>query len=127
LQILLGIGAVSRAVSTDDTEAIEIIAQRGCPAVTVGTQRIGTLIFAQVLNAKVQTINQAEEAAVTVSRQTTGTTREEVIAHAGVTTELRQHIGDTDCIINQAIVTTVVEGTCVTKFQACECQTGFVT
>ena len=126
-QSLLVVGTVSCAVSTDDAEAIEIIAQRGCPAIAVRTYCFSTLIFAQVLNAKVQTVNQAEEAAVTVSRQTTITAGEEVIAFASVATELWQHIGDADCIINQAIVTAVVEGTCITEFQTCERQTGFVT
>src|SRR5690606_15609797 len=95
-------------------------------AVTVGTYCVITFIFAQVLNTKVQTVNQAEEVAVTVSRQTTRTACEEVIARAGVAAELRQHIGDADCVIDQTVVTTVVEGACVTKFQTCECQTGFV-
>ncbi len=58
--------------------------------------------------------------------EATGTAREEVIARAGVATELREHIGDADCIIDQTVVTTVVEGACVTEFQTCECQTGFV-
>ena len=124
----LGVGTVCCTVSTYDTKAFEFVADRATDAVAVGTLRnTSTFVFAQVLNGKVQAVNQTEEVGVTIGSNAAYTTNEEVIAVCRVTAKLRQHIGVTQCVVNHTVVTTVVDRTRISEFQTCECQTSFVT
>ena len=124
----LGVGTVCCTVSTYDTKAFEFVADRATDAVAVGTLRnTSTFVFAQVLNGKVQAVNQTEEVGVTIGSNAAYTTNEEVIAVCRVTAKLRQHIGVTQCIINHTVVTAVIERTNVSVFKTRECQTRFVT
>src|SRR5699024_11131072 len=108
-RLFLQVGTVSGTISTNDTKAFEFVADRAANTVAVRTTCRVTLVFTQVLNSEIQTINQTKEVGVSVSCNAANTTYEEVIAVSGVTTKLRQHIGITQGIINHAVVTTVIE------------------
>ena len=81
-------------------------------------------VFALVLNSKVQTVNQTEEVGVTVGREAVTTLLHEVVRTVGVATEFWQYVGPGSYIVNNAVVTTVVERTYILEFQTCECHTG---
>ena len=86
-----------------------------------------TIIFSLVLQREVQTINQTEEIAVTVGQQAGRTTVHEVVGSSPrVAAPLNQHIGVSCDVVDSAVVTTVVQRTCIAKFQTSERQTSFV-
>ncbi|AHY12723.1 hypothetical protein CFNIH1_14715 [Citrobacter freundii CFNIH1] len=64
---------------------------------------------------------------VTVGCETAVTLGEELVRSSGITTEFWQHIGVTQRIVYDAVVTTVVEGARVAEFQTGKRQTSFVT
>ncbi|CQE95680.1 Uncharacterised protein [Salmonella enterica subsp. enterica serovar Typhimurium str. DT104] len=67
---------------------------------------IGTLI----LQREVQTVYQTEEISVTVGGHAVSTTGHEVVSvSVGVAAELRQHIGPAFYVVQDAVVTTIVE------------------
>ena len=81
-------------------------------------------VFTLVLNSKVQAVNQTEEVSVTVGREAVTTLLHEVVRTVGVATEFWQYVGPGSYVINNAVVTTVVERTHILEFQTCECHTG---
>ena len=117
-----------------DTEAFVIISDRSADTVAILTQSTTTIVshafaayatvFALVLNSKVQTVNQTEEVGVTVGREAVTTLLHEVVRTVGVATEFWQYVGPGSYVVNNAVVTTVVERTYILEFQTCECHTG---
>ena len=81
-------------------------------------------VFTLVLNSKVQAVNQTEEVSVTVGREAVTTLLHEVVRTVGVATEFWQYVGPGSYVVNNAVVTTVVERTYILEFQTCECHTG---
>ena len=77
-----------------------------------------------VLNSKVQTVNQTEEVGVTVGCVAITTLLHEVVRAVSVATEFWQYVGPGSYVVNNAVVTTVVERTNILEFQTCECHTG---
>ena len=117
-----------------DTEAFVIISDRSADTVAILTQSTTTIvghafaayatIFALVLNSKVQTVNQTEEVGVTVGCVAITTLLHEVVRAVSVATEFWQYVGPGSYVVNNAVVTTVVERTYILEFQTCECHTG---
>ena len=116
-----------------DTEAFVIISDRTANAVAVLTQSTTTVVghafaiyatvFTLVLNSKVQAVNQTEEVSVTVGREAVTTLLHEVVRTVSVATEFWQYVGPGSYVVNNAVVTTVVERTYILEFQTCECHT----
>ena len=81
-------------------------------------------VFTLVLNSKVQAVNQTEEVSVTVGREAVTTLLHKVVRTVSVATEFWQYVGPGSYVVNNAVVTTVVERTNILEFQTCECHTG---
>ena len=131
---ILSVSTFGAGHCSTDTEAFVIISDRTANAVAVLTQSTTTIVghafaiyatvFTLVLNSKVQAVNQTEEVGVTVGREAVTTLLHEVVRTVGVTTEFWQYVGPGSYVINNAVVTTVVERTHILEFQTCECHTG---
>ena len=84
----------------------------------------GVFIFALVLQRKVQALHQTIEVGVTVGCHAVCAAGHEVVGFGvGVATELRQHIGPAFHVVQDTVVTTVIEGAVVTHFYTGEGQT----
>ncbi len=123
--VLIG-STFRRGDSATDREAFaDCISQRSAVTVTVLVQQAATVgvftahaaVFALILQREVQAIHQAEEVGVTVSGIAVTTLLHKVVSAVGVAAELRQNIGPGGHIIGYAVVTTIIEGTCVSEFQ----------
>ncbi|CCK05549.1 hypothetical protein BN128_2309 [Cronobacter sakazakii 696] len=78
------------------------------------------------MQAEFQTIHQTEEIGVAVGGHASGTAGHEVIGFGvRVVTEFRDHIGVRTHVIQDAVVTTVIDGAQIGEFQARKSQTGF--
>ena len=85
---------------------------------------MSTTVFTLILNSKIKTVNQTEEVGVTVGRETVTTLLHEVIRVVGIATEFWQYVGPGSYVVDNAVVTTIVERTNVLEFQTSECHTG---
>ena len=81
-------------------------------------------VLTLILNSKVQTVNQTEEVGVTVGREAVTTLLHEVIRTVGVAAEFWQNVGPGSYVVNNTVVTTVVDRTDVLEFQTSKCHTG---
>ncbi|MNC29168.1 hypothetical protein D3C75_774090 [compost metagenome] len=82
------------------------------------------MVFALVLQRKVQTFNLAKEVSVTVGCYARGTAGHKVVGEGpGVAAPFYEHIGVGARVIGYAVVATIIEGTKITKLQASESQT----
>ena len=131
-RVVLLIGTFRAGVRETSADAVpDLISHGGAEAFAVLFLEAATvvgLIFAAhaavlpVLQSKVQAVNQTEEVRVTVGGNAVSTGLQEVVGTVGVATEFRQNVGRS-YVVNNAVVTTVVERTRVAEFQTREGQT----
>ena len=114
---------------TTHAEAFAQVVGQGCAvAVAVLFQSattgvvfaVNAAVFTLILQSKVQAINQTEEVLVTVSCNAVSTGLQEVVSTVGVAAEFWQYVSPGGDIVDNAVVTTVVERTCVSEFQTRE-------
>ncbi|CCJ76076.1 hypothetical protein BN135_1140 [Cronobacter muytjensii 530] len=128
-------GTFGRSHRTTNAEAFaQIVGQGHAVAVAVLFQQATTTsgvvltgnaaVFTLVLQGKVQAVNQTEEVGVAVSRDAVAARLQEVVSTVGVAAEFRQNVGPGGHVVDNAVVTAVVERTCVAEFQTCERHTG---
>ena len=124
-----------RVRETSADTVVDIIGQGGAVTVAVLFQRATTVVgrgstfaayaavFTLILQSKVQAVNQTEEVRVTVGCHAVSARLQEVVRTVGVAAEFRQNVSPGSYVVDNAVVTTVVERTRVAEFQTSKCQT----
>lgn len=114
--------AVPDVISYGSTETVAVLFQSATTVVGCAFAA-NAAVFTLVLQSKVQAVNQTEEVRVTVGCNAVSTGLQEVVRTVGVAAEFRQNVGPGSYVVNNAVVTTVVERARVAKFQTSKRQT----
>ncbi len=114
--------AVPDVISYGSTETVAVLFQSATTVVGCAFAA-NAAVFTLVLQSKVQAVNQTEEVRVTVGCNAVSTGLQEVVRTVGVAAEFRQNVGPGSYVVNNAVVTTVIERARVAKFQTSKRQT----
>jgi len=100
--------AFAQVIGQGAAEAVAVLFQQATTGVVFTAD---AAVFTLVLQSKVQAINQTEEVLVTVGCNAVTTGLQEVVGTVGVAAEFWQYVGPGGDVVDDAVVTTVVERT----------------